>query len=147
MSSMEESMHEIRELKDDLYAIIPLLQVLNHNNERGLLEARLKMMLEFGYRCVGYYIDGKLVGICGFWILCKYYVGKHVEPDNMVFYPEYRGSGYGGRLIEWLLSLAKSEGCIASELNCYLPNDSGQRFWEKHGFRKIAHHYQSNFSV
>ncbi|EQD69526.1 GCN5-related N-acetyltransferase, partial [mine drainage metagenome] len=37
-----------------------------------------------GYQCAGLYDDGRLIGICGLWILTKYYVGKHIEPDNVV---------------------------------------------------------------
>ena len=99
-------------------------------------------MVEQGYQCVGIYSGDKLIGICGLWILTKYYVGKHIEPDNVVILEEYRGNGLGKQLMAWIYDYAKAQGCIASELNCYLTNEKGQQFWEKEGYKKIGYHYQ-----
>ncbi len=127
---------------EDLFSIIPLLRVLNSTIPEVLLRERLGEMVGQGYQCAGLYDGGRLIGICGLWILTKYYVGKHVEPDNVVILEEYRGRGLGKRLMEWVHEFAKSQGAIASELNCYLPNERGNAFWEKEGYRKIAWHYQ-----
>lgn len=131
---------------EDIFSIIPLLRVLNPTIPQEILENRLTEMLEQGYRCVGVFAEStKLVGICGLWIVTKYYVGKHIEPDNMVFLPEYRSKGLGKLLMAWVYEYAKTQGCIASELNCYLTNVHGQKFWENEGYQAIAYHYQKKF--
>ena len=130
----------------DIFSIIPLLNVLNPNITQEILEIRLTEMVEQGYKCVGVFSEAnKLVGISGLWVVTKYYVGKHIEPDNMVFLPEYRSKGAGKTLMAWVYEYGKSQGCIASELNCYLPNTSGQKFWENEGYNAIAYHYQKKF--
>ena len=100
------------------------------------------MMLANGYECAGIYADGALIGICGIWTLVKYYVGKHLEPDNVYLKPDYQGEGIGQQLQVWLENLARSRGCRALELNCYLSNEPGQRFWESVGYTKLGVHYQ-----
>ena len=50
--------------------------------------------------------------------------------------------GLGKKLMAWVYDYGKSQGCIASELNCYLPNESGQKFWEREGYKVIAYHYK-----
>ncbi|MHB1757816.1 MAG: GNAT family N-acetyltransferase [Leptospirillum sp.] len=129
-------------LGEELFLIIPLLRVLNKTITETLLRERLSEMVGQGYQCAGLYEDGRLIGICGLWVLTKYYVGKHIEPDNLVILEEYRGRGFGKRLMAWVHEYGKSQGAIASELNCYLSNKRGNAFWEREGYRKIAWHCQ-----
>ena len=123
-------------------SIIPLIRRLNPSLPETLLVARLKEMVGQGYQCVGLYLDVKLIGICGFWIVTKFYVGKHIEPDTVFILPEYRRQGLGGKMLSWLHEYGQTQGCVASEPNCYVDNDTGNRFWEKQGFKKIGYHYQ-----
>jgi GNAT superfamily N-acetyltransferase len=127
---------------DQIFSIIPLLQTTNSAIPEPVLRDRLIEMVGQGYRCAGIYSGHDLIGICGLWILTKYYVGKHIEPDNVVILEEYRSIGLGKQLMAWVYDYAKSQGCIASELNCYLTNERGQAFWEQEGYRKIGYHYQ-----
>jgi GNAT superfamily N-acetyltransferase len=126
----------------EIFSIIPLLSVLNNTIPEDLLRNRLLEMVEQGYQCAGLYDDGRLIGICGLWIFTKYYVGRHIEPDNVVILEGYRSRGLGTRLMAWVHEYGKSQGAIASELNCYLPNERGNAFWERDGYRKIAWHCQ-----
>jgi GNAT superfamily N-acetyltransferase len=138
--------HEINLIPlDKLISIIPLIQLLNPTLPETLLQSRLEEMANQGYQCVGLYLDKQLIGICGFWILTKFYVGKHIEPDNVLIQPEYRRQGYGKQLLNWVYEYGKSQGCIASELNCYVTNETGNAFWEQEGFAKIGYHYQRLF--
>ncbi|MDB2607135.1 GNAT family N-acetyltransferase [Zobellia sp.] len=128
--------------KDDLEAILPFLEKLNPAIGRTTLTVRLDEMKNQGYQCVGIYDNKKLIGISGIWILTKYYVGKHIEPDNVYILPEYQAKGLGKQLMDWIFKYAKSIGCEASELNCYLGNVEGQKFWEQQGYQKVAYHFQ-----
>ena len=131
--------------KEEIFSIIPLLKVLNSQIADDTLKHRLTEMVSQGYECVGVYEQKKLIGICGLWILTKHYVGKHIEPDNVIFLPEYRSMGLGHQLMAWVYDYGRRRGCIASELNCYLSNESGQRFWEREGYKAIGYHYQKYF--
>ena len=134
---------KIERIKDEkISAIIPLLRLLNPALAATTLEQRLQEMVVEGYQCVGVYDNDELVGICGLWIMTKYYVGRYIEPDNMVIHPLYRSQGLGKKLMDWIDDYARSQGCVASELNCYLSNVAAQKFWKKEGYEAIAFHYQ-----
>ncbi|MDO5980529.1 GNAT family N-acetyltransferase [Flavivirga spongiicola] len=122
--------------------IIPFLKELKPDVSVASLEERLKDMLLNNYKCVGIFDDQKLIGISGLWVLTKYYVGKHIEPDNVFISPEYQGKGIGKLLVDWIFKYAKSIGCEASELNCYVKNERGRRFWESQGYELVAYHFQ-----
>ncbi len=126
----------------DICSIVPLLQELNPRLDETTLRTRLEEMVSQGYRCAGLYVAEKLVGICGIWIMTKCYVGKHIEPDNVYLSPAYRAQGYAQQLLAWVYEYGQSQGCVATELNCYISNDLGRAFWEKEGYVAIGLHYQ-----
>ena len=125
--------------KDD---IIPFLRLLNDKIAEDVLESRLAEMFAQNYKCVGVFKAGKLIGLSGLWIITKYYVGRHIEPDNVIIHPDHRGEGIGEAMMQWIYEYAVSQGCIASELNCYVSNHPGQKFWINQGYKAIGFHYQ-----
>ncbi len=130
--------------KDQLISIIPLIKQLNSTHSDTMLKTRLEEMVAQGYQCAGLYGNNQLVGICGMWIMTKFYVGKHIEPDNVFILPKYRQLGLGKKLLDWVYEYGKSQGCVASELNCYVSNETGNAFWEQEGYAKIGYHYQKS---
>jgi GNAT superfamily N-acetyltransferase len=127
---------------EEIHSIIPLLQLLNPDISSDVLKERLDEMILQGYECVGVFDREKLIGISGLWTLTKYYVGRHMEPDNVVIHPDYRGQKIGEELMAWIFDYARSKGCIASELNCYVNNEGGQKFWFRHGYKILGFHFQ-----
>lgn len=143
-------MFEIRLIpSENIKSIIPLVQLLNGIDETILFE-RLEVMLQNNYQCVGVYDTSaslstskeKLIGICGLWILTKFYIGKHLEPDNVIILPEYRNKGVGELMMAWIDNYAKEQNCDAIELNAYIENAKGVEFWKKTGFYVRGHHFQ-----
>ncbi len=130
---------------ENIFSIIPLLKMLDPSIKEDVLKSRLSNMLQQGYQCIGAYEQNELIGICGIWVLEKYYVGKHLEMDNIVVSPNYRSHGIGEKIIIFIEEYAKKIGCIAGELNCYIKNEEAHRFWERNGYQPIALHFQKKF--
>lgn len=125
--------------------IVPFLEKLDASIPTEVLKERLENMFQNAYKCIGVYHGPKLIGISGLWVLTKYYIGKHVEPDNVYILSEYQGKGIGKQLMDWIFDYGKSIGCNGSEINCYTKNESGQRFWESQGYVMVGYHYQKRF--
>ena len=145
-----ETNFEIRLIPyEQMETIIPLAFELNQGKiTQAVLKERLKAMLAMGgYQCIGAYDSKELVGICGLWELNKLYVGKHLEPDNVFVKEAYRGSGVGQMMLDFLLAYAKDINCDGTEVNCYVSNIKGQRFWERQGYQPLAYHYFMNFDT
>ncbi len=139
-------MHTIKLIeKANLKSIIPLLKLLNPTTDEQTLSSRLEEMNNLSYNCVGVFENDKLIAACGFWILVKHYVGKHIEPDNVIVAPEHRGKKLGEEMMQWIYDYGKQNGCIASELNCYVNNSTGVKFWINQGYKIIGYHFQKHF--
>jgi len=123
--------------KDNIEIILPLFYLLDSSISEPVLKTRLSEMIEQGYECAG---------ICGLWVLIKYYVGRHLEPDNVYIKPEYRDQGTGKKLDGWLKEFALSRGCEAIELNCYLKNEKGRNYWKSNEYNPIGMHYQKKLN-
>jgi GNAT superfamily N-acetyltransferase len=133
--------------KTNLTIILPLLHELDPVISEIALKARLREMIEKGYECVGIYNEDELIGLCGIWTLVKYYVGRHIELDNVYIKKKYRNSGIGKQLDAWLKDFALSRGCEAIELNCYVNNEKGKHFWESNDYSLIGLHYQKKLGI
>ncbi len=139
-------MLEIRWIeKGEIQIILPLLETINEGTDRMILERRLEEMMAAHYHCAGVFVGGQLAGICGAWVLHKHYIGKHIELDNVVILPEYRNDGMGAQLIAWLEAWANSENCNGSELNCYVHNSPGIKFWLNQGYKLLGFHFQKRW--
>ena len=131
---------------ENINDILPLVQMLNKDKfPVEILKKRLQDMLQVGYQCLGVYDKDELIAICGIWVLNKLYVGKHVEPDNVFVLPEYRSSGVGKLMMDWIFNYAVEIGCDASEVNCYIKNEKGIQFWNNQGYKAIGYHMQKVF--
>jgi len=130
----------------DIYSIIPLLKLLKNDVSEHTLKDRLDEMVKQNYQCIGIFDEEELIGVCGIWILTKYYIGKHIELDNVVLLPRYQNKGIGKELMSYIDDYARKIDCVANELNCYVNNEKARKFWEKEGYEIIAYHFQKKFS-
>ncbi|WP_298480167.1 GNAT family N-acetyltransferase [uncultured Maribacter sp.] len=143
---MEKNLRIIVIPENELDTIIPMIFLLNNGKVSEVtLKERLSEMIKLNYQCIGVYDDCKLIGICGFWILNKFYVGKHIEADNVFISKEYRSMGVGKLMLDWIANHAKDIGCNSSEINCYVDNKRGIQFWEDQGYVAEGYHMRNVF--
>lgn len=127
--------------KENILDIIPLIKQLNKKTPTDILKSRILDMTEQNYECVGMYVNDNLVGICGIWYMTRHYIGKSMEVDHVVIDKTVRGKGYGKIFFNWIYNYAKNKGCEASELNAYVQNSKGHKFYLNEGYTIKGFHY------
>lgn len=86
--------------------------------------------------------DGRLVAFCKLRYPTKF--GDYTEAANPIelgqlyALPGHTGHGIGAVLMDWALSHAREGGHDAVLLSVYAENFGAQRFYQRHGFAKIA---------
>jgi GNAT superfamily N-acetyltransferase len=129
--------------KQDFDKILPLAVELNPDIKPDIVAQRLRDMLETSsYTCFGGYADGELVGVCGAWITTRLYSGKQIELDNGIVKQSLRSQGFGKAFLDFIQKWAADNGCAAIELNSYVTNAPGHKFYFSNGFKIIAFHFQ-----
>ncbi len=61
-----------------------------------------------------------------------------IELGQLYALPGHTGSGIGAQLMDWALEVARAGGHDAVLLSVYAENFGAQRFYQRHGFGKIA---------
>jgi len=129
--------------KDNLEIILPLMKQLNEETSLEILSDRLKEMILQGYKCVGVWNkENELIAACGIWITTRFYSGKFIEPDNVVVHRDFRGLGIGEKMMEWVYDYGRKNECVFSELNAYISNEKGHKFWFNEGFHVLGFHFR-----
>lgn len=125
----------IRELsQEELPSILPFIRQLNPEMTEQSFSALLQQMAAKGYRCAGAFDKrGKLLGIAGFWELCRFWCGPHVDIDNVVTDGEHRGKGIGKALVRALLDHPDLRSVSTWMLN----TSDAHELYARFGFRPV----------
>ena len=113
----------------ELPSIYPLIKQLNPDLKKQAFLNYLKEMLPLGYRCVGAYDAGRLVGVMGLWSATRFWCGKYIEVDNLVVDQNQRSRGIGDLMFDWLDGEAKRLGCNLIMADSYSHNHASHRFY------------------
>ncbi len=126
----------------DMHQLFPIIEELNPGMQQALFTERLKEMQTNNYHCIGVWHNDTLVACCGFWVLIKFYNGRHVEPDNVGVLTPFRNFGLGKIMMDFLHLHAKELGCNVSELNAYLANHKAHKFYFKDDYKILGFHFR-----
>lgn len=133
----------IRELsKEEMPSIFPFIKQLNPQMNEQSFKDLLGKMLTKGYRCAAAFDkEGTMRGVAGFWELCRFWCGPHIDIDNVVTDEAYRGKGIGKALIAWLEKWARSQGYSFAVLDSYSHNTDSHRFYYREGYIIRGFHF------
>ena len=125
--------------------ILKLSKILNPKIDETLLAQRINKMLNYvNYFSFGVFKDNVLVGISGGWLTERLYSGKQLEVDHFVLDPNFRSLGLGSILLRYIETWAKNQECITLELNAYVGNSRGHKFYFQNGYKILGFHFQKN---
>jgi len=86
--------------------------------------------------------EGKIVGYGGMWMIMD---EAHVT--NIAVIPDFRGKGFGKKLVEILIHTANEEGIQRLTLEVRKSNEEAQNLYKKYGFNICGcrpRYYQDN---
>ena len=85
--------------------------------------------------------DVRVAGFCSFWL-----VVDEIHINNVAILPQYRGRGFGTRLMRRVLTEGRRLGATRATLEVRASNEAARRFYEALGFRATAvrKHYYTN---
>ena len=131
---------------EDIHKCWEVLKALRPHLDEGRFASLIAEMITEGYQLTFVEEQGKAVSAIGFRYLQFLYNGKHFYIDDLSTLPESRGKGYAGKLVDYVIELAKQKGYD------YVTLDSGYQRFDAHklylnkGFILASHHFQKKLS-
>lgn len=125
----------------ELERVSGVLMELRNGLNKDELIARIKEQQRQGYQIVYAEADGVVAGVAGFIVGSKLAWGKHIYVDDLVTSEDFRSSGIGSRLIDWLKSYAREQSCKEIHLDSGVQRFAAHRFYLRHGFNIASHHF------
>jgi len=117
-----------------------LLALRPHLNKDTFVPTLKEMILE-GYTLAFIERDNKAVAAIGFRYLQFLYNGKHYYIDDLSTLPEYRGNGYAGKLLDFVIDKAIAKGFKTVNLDSGYQRFVAHRLYLNKGFTLNCHHF------
>lgn len=95
-----------------------------------------------GYRLAVVEEEGVVRAAGGFRIMEMLVQGRHMYVDDLVTDESERSKGHGGALFDWLVAVAKREGCVTFELDSGVQRFRAHAFYFDKGMHILGYHFR-----
>ncbi len=101
----------------------------------------VKEMIHEGYQLAYIEQNGRAVAAIGFRYQQFLFNGKHFYIDDLSTLPEYRGQGFGARLLEFVAQKARENGFDTITLDSGFHRHDAHRLYLNQGFQIASLHF------
>lgn len=130
---------------DKILHCLAAIQCLRpHINAENVLPITRRMR-DQNYRLIYVEEKGKPVAFSGFRYITHYYSGDIIYIDDLGTLPEARNKGYGSKLLDHIIALAKENGLDGVHLDSGHHRFDAHRLYLNKGFIIGSHHFTLMF--
>lgn len=130
------------ETEGDIDASFPVMRELRqHLDDADIYRERIARQQRAGYKLLGVWQDGKLLGLAGYRHLENLIYGRFIYIDDLVVSHVNQRSQLGASLIAEVRKLAKAERDVFLVLDTGLSNSLAQRFYFRNGLLSRGLHF------
>ena len=117
-----------------------IVQLRTHLDRAGFVDQVVRQQLE-GFRLAFLEDRGEVKAVAGFRTMELLYSGKTLYVDDLVTDENARSKGYGDRLFDWLVDLARIQGCQHFTLDSGVQRFDAHRFYFRKRMRISSYHF------
>lgn len=137
---------KIANTPEDIQRCWEVLKALRpHLDQHNFVDIVLEMIAE-GYQLAFIEESGKAVAAIGFRYLQFLYNGRHFYIDDLSTLPEARGKGLAGKLIDYVVDLARQNGYDNVTLDSGYHRLDAHRLYLNKGFTLASHHFSKKLT-
>lgn len=143
MIEMAQELETI-EVLNNREAMLPyfnLVSKLGYPPSKETYSQLLEAMIPNSYQQIVYKIDGKAIGLAGFWTNTKLFSGKYIDVDNVIVSEEARSKGVGKKMMDWIEAYAKSIDAKMIVLDAFAGNKQAHKFYFREGYEIKGYHF------
>ncbi len=125
----------------EILATYPVIKQLRpHLSEQEYLE-RIERMRCSGYRLAAATEGEEVRCVAGFRIVEFLAWGRFLYVDDLVTDENARSGGYGKRMLDWLVGVAREEGCSTLQLDSGVQRHGAHRFYMRENMKISSYHF------
>jgi GNAT superfamily N-acetyltransferase len=132
------------ETPEELKLCYPALKELRPHLEEKTYMDRMQLMLNEGVKVTMVLEDATAPCVACFRVNYYLFRGKNLYIDDLVTLPQYRGRGYGGRMLDFIKEYALSINCDTLHLDSGPTHNDAHRLYLNKGFIISSHHFSMN---
>jgi GNAT superfamily N-acetyltransferase len=147
MTSEQTSKVVIKSLNNKAEIIttfVILSQHHKHINKVDFLKYIDEILAEKNYQMLAAYLDKKMVGIAGYWVLTRFYSGKYIHIGNMVVDKDHRSLGIGKLMLDFIEQEGKRQNCEHLMLDSKMDNKKAHNLYLKENFEIMGYHFMKD---
>ncbi len=132
---------------DEIRNCFATMKQLRPHIEKNTYIATMRGMMKEGYQLAYLKNDVGLVScVAGFKISHNLFLGKHLYVEDLVTAETARASGHGSKIFEWLVAYAKTEHCLAIDLDSGVQRHAAHKFYLNQGMKIVCYHFLAEFA-
>jgi GNAT superfamily N-acetyltransferase len=127
--------------KAEITACYPVFKALRPHLVEAEFVTRVRRQQSEGYRLIYVAQSKRVVAAAGFRFMEFLAWGRVLYIDDLITHPEERGSGYGGALMDWLISHGRKRDCDELHLDSGYQRQDAHRLYLNKGLQLGCHHF------
>lgn len=141
-SILETAEIQLAKEREQIRSCYPVMHQLRPHlaSEQAFVDQVLRQLQE-GYHLAYIQDNGKVRALAGFRFLEFLAWGKVLYIDDLVSDVATRRSGYGGKILKWVIHEAKQANCDQVHLDSGPQRHDAHRLYLNHDFKIIGHHF------
>lgn len=138
---------EIRELsnREEMMLAYPLVRQMYEKMDVTTYVAYVDEMIQVNnFKMIGAFLDGKIIGASGYWVLLMLYCGRYIQASNLVVDQKHRSIGVGKILLDYIEKIGKKLECHKVVLDSYTENKKSHSLYYREGFYIRGFHFMKD---
>lgn len=131
--------------KEEILLAFPIIRQRYQQLSLEKFSEQIGEMIEMNdFKMIGSFLDGKIVGVCGYWILRMLYCGRYIQLSSFIVDEEKRGLGIGRKIIAEIEKIGKELQCEKIILDSYTENKKSHSLYYREGFYIRGFHFMKD---
>jgi ribosomal protein S18 acetylase RimI-like enzyme len=134
----------IKELgtKEEMFAAFKAVSLMYQDmNFETYKELVAEMIKRNDYKMVGAFLDGEIIGVCGYWIFVMLYCNRYIQVSNLVVDQQYRSLGIGKKILDKVEEIGAQNNCQKIVLDSYTQNTKSHSLYFREGYYIRGFHF------
>lgn len=132
----------IAETDEEIQRCFPVMVQLRAHLRDDEFVPRIRRQMAGGYRLAYLETEGSVRAATGYRFIDNLFAGRILYVDDLVTDTAARSSGYGGRLLAWLVERAREAECHSLELDSGVQRFDAHRFYLGNRMIISSHHFR-----